>query len=66
MSARVSVAYLGLVRNVLDCHEEEVGIPPDTTVGGSWPFWLSGTGLNEIQTFPTATEPAARARGLLR
>ena len=33
MEARVNVSYLGLVRNVIGCQEEEIGIPPGTTVG---------------------------------
>lgn len=33
MDARVSVSYLGLVRNVIGCQEEEIRIPPGTTVG---------------------------------
>lgn len=33
MEARIQISYLGLVRNVIGCREEEVTIPPGTTVG---------------------------------
>ncbi len=33
MDARVNVSYLGLVRNVIGCQEEELVVTPGTTVG---------------------------------